>query len=128
MKNIPKLLQDKKFVFDFFSKHLSQITNNKNLVIKKIDTYPIKESIKPNRFHLVKIYNIFLINKKDLESKCKKIKIVCSADSNGSRKKTYHINKYLFSKKISIPKPLFYTPKLKAFFIKALVVTTFCKK
>lgn len=109
-----KLFFDKKFITRLLSKKLGDQFKK----IDKIEIFPVKRYNKADFQHCVNCYKVHGVTPKN---EYKEITVYCSAHSDGSRKKTYKVMKFIYKnfserKELTATRPLFYHQKLKACF------------
>lgn len=116
-KNLISLenLINEQYITELFSINLKKIYPD-FIKIEKLQISPIKKHIDKNSEHVVAAYSFLLITKINEEKKYLRLNIYCSAHSDGSRKKTINILKFINQKNISGQKALFYDNKTQSMF------------
>ncbi len=112
-KNMKRLFNEG-YMKEFFKDNLKNISVDPQK-LEKVKIYPIKRHWSHKFVHIVCYYKLFFSGRK------KSLDIIGAAHSDGSRKKLYKRQKYIYEhgfnkKNLRVPEPLFYFESLRVMF------------
>lgn len=119
--NKADLLFDENYLQDLFVKEVLPLYPNFS-AIKKIDVRPYKKLIWETTYHVVIKYLTHFVDAQGQESR---VPIVATAHSSEERENVFLTLSYLWKhhladREIALPRPLFYSPELRATFYRAI--------
>lgn len=119
--NKANLLFDEKYLYDLFTQEVLPLYPD-FVEIKKIEVRPYKKLIWETTYHVVIKYVTHFIDAQGRESR---VPIVATAHSSEERENVFLTLSYLWQhhladREIGLPRPLFYSPELRATFYRAI--------
>lgn len=108
-------LFNEEYITELFDSNLKKIFPD-FIRIEKLQILPIKKRLGSDFEHVVAGYSFLIIKKIDNERKYLRLNVYCSAHSDGSRKKTMAVLKFINTNGVSDQKALFYDNKTQAMF------------